>query len=275
MVKGNRMLSLKQKLEIIKAVVGGCDRKDVAKTYNCTVTTISRIMKNKEVFLRTAEYGDLHRKRERKSIHFKLEEALCEWFKEQKDLKTVDSISTSDLLKKAKELANVVEKGFEPSRLWIVRWKNRNGNKIARRDNVVNEASVDSSSCMMVEICKAEYFGGDEAITCLADSTSKQINQVDNAQTNNSLLTQVDTSSAVQENTEATNAPVADYETETEPVNTKNSAQECIEEPNAPSISAALQALLVVKQFFILNDLEISSLFNIEEKILQHWKKNI
>lgn len=246
-----RSLSLKQKLEIIEAVSKKCDKKNLVKTYKCNLSTIKRIVKNKDTYLKARQYGDLRRKRERRGLHAKVEESLFEWFHQQKRLNM--PLTNADILKKAKELAIKYDDDFEPCLSWLLRWRNRKGIELPKRNSVgdahyVNEISVDSS-CSMVQICKAEH-NCDEGIVCYADSTNKQSNQL-------------------------ADVPVDDVQLATTQVSTNNTVKVSCEEPNVPSISGALQALLVVKQFFILNDMEISSLFSIEEKILQRWKKSI
>lgn len=278
-----RRLSLKQKLEIIEAESKQSNRKKLIKKYKCNSSTISRIMKQKDTYLRAAKYGDLLRTRLEKCLHPKVEDALFDWFNEQKNLNTVSSLNNADLLEKAKELAIKYDRDFEPCLKWLETWKRRNGIKIrkkriSRSSISVREASVGSSSCPMVEICKVDFDSGKEDVICNADSTSKQINQVadtpvDIAPVHHTQLAteEITTSKMLQVNV----APVENAQLATEQVTTNNRLQESAEDSNTPSISEALQALLVVKQFFILNDMEIGSLFSIEEKILQLWKKNI
>uniref|UniRef100_A0A034WIC0 Tigger transposable element-derived protein 3 n=1 Tax=Bactrocera dorsalis TaxID=27457 RepID=A0A034WIC0_BACDO len=283
--KQKRRLSLKQKLEIIEAESKNTDRKKLIRKYRCNSSTISRIIKNKNTYIKAAKDGNLFRTRLDSTSNPKLESALCEWFHQQSKLKT-SSLNNGALLEKAKEFAIKYDAKYEPCLQWLFRFKKRNGINIPPRRGVknrqcskeTNETSVDTTSLPMVEICKTELFECNEGMICYADSTSKQLNHtadgpvdvapVPDAQ---SVSEPVTTNNTLQVDA----APIDDEPLATEPINTNNKLEESVEDTNAPSISEALQALLVVKQFFILNDMEIGSLFSIEEKILRHWKKNI
>ncbi|XP_050326483.1 uncharacterized protein LOC126756984 [Bactrocera neohumeralis] len=283
--KQRRRLSLKQKLEIIEAESKNINRKKLIRKYKCDSSTISRIIKNKSTFLKAAKDGNLLRTRLDSTSNPKVESALCEWFHQQNNLKTTP-LNNVVLLEKAKEFAIKYDAKYEPCFQWLFRFKKRNGinvptrrsEKIRQCSNETNETAVDATSLPMVEICKTEMFECDQGIICCADSTSKQLNHsaddpvdvapVPDAQ---SVSEPVTTNNTLQLDA----APIDDEPLATDPINTNNKLQESVEDTNAPSISEALQALLVVKQFFILNDMEIGSLFSIEEKILRHWKKNI
>lgn len=287
-VRQKRRLSLKQKLEIIEAESKNIDRKKSIRKYKCDSSTISRIIKNKDTYLKAAKDGNLLRTRLDSTSNPKFESALREWFHQQSKLKT-SPLNNVVLLEKAKELAIKYDANYEPCFQWLFRFKKRHGIKCptlrsgknrqcSNETNETNETAVDTILLPMVEICKTELVECNEGTKCYADSTSKQLNHtaddpvdvapVPDAQSASDPVTTINT-------LQMDAAPIDDEPLPTEPMNTNNKSQESVEDTNAPSISEALQALLVVKQFFILNDMEIGSLFSIEEKILRQWKKNI
>ncbi|XP_018788776.1 PREDICTED: uncharacterized protein LOC108968895 [Bactrocera latifrons] len=278
-------LSLKQKIEIIEAESKNIDRKKLIRKYKCNSSTICRIIKNKDIYLKAAKDGNLLRTRLDSTSNPKVESALCEWFHQQRNLKS-STLNNVALLEKAKEFAIKYDANYEPCFQWLFRFKKRNGISVPTKrsvknrqcSNEMNETAVDTTALPMVEICKTELFECNEGMICCADSTSKQLNNTADDPVDVAPVPDVPPISepAITNNTlHVDAAPIDDEPLATEPIYTNNKLQESVEDTNAPSISEALQALLVVKQFFILNDMEIGSLFSIEEKILRHWKKNI
>uniref|UniRef100_W8C8R8 Tigger transposable element-derived protein 3 n=1 Tax=Ceratitis capitata TaxID=7213 RepID=W8C8R8_CERCA len=257
-------LSLKQKLEIIKAVADNKHSKNkLAKLYKCNISTINRIIKNQESYKKVAQNGNLQRKRQRKGIHGKLEDALYTWFQQNKNDNDPRLITNAELLKKAKELALLLEDDFEPCCNWLFRWRKRHGIDVANCKSVIDSkeeskkqsssnsdigaSENNSDSSLLTTTCKKECVNFVESMSsCEENSTTQDFrHEFENA---------------------------APFSISQIARNNDTVVSENRQDNYAPSINEALQALLVVKRYCILNDMEIGTLFNIEEKILQHWK---
>lgn len=248
MGKRNSALSLKQKIDIIQAVANKTDKKSLAKRYSCALSTINRIVKNGEAYKKAAQSGSIHRKRQRKSVHEKVEDALCDWFNENKTQNA--TISNAVLLKKAKEFAVRLEDDFDPGLNWLFRWRKRNGIGLAKLNCERDDSFIDGSSVNsipLLEMCKTEYVYSDENASRHEGSTAQEIQENYNEPTEYSA----------EEQSSQIITPV-----------------KVIADDSAPSINEALQSLQVVKRFCVLHDIEIGSLFSTEEKMLQHWKRS-
>lgn len=83
-----------------------------------------------EEITRVSNSANLQRKRQRKGVHTKVEEALFNWFNQQR---TKNALLSSDvLLNKAKEFAILLKDDFDPVQSWLWRWRQRYGIKFKR-----------------------------------------------------------------------------------------------------------------------------------------------
>lgn len=124
--KGRKITSLtiKQKLEIINLVnQDKISKNEVAKEYNCDISTIHRILRNQKEVELSVTRNNLKRKRLRQSSCNKVENALLQWFDQMRA--TDAAISNAQILQKAKEFAIKMNCDFEPSSGWLWRWQRR------------------------------------------------------------------------------------------------------------------------------------------------------
>ena len=125
-----RDLSLSQRIEIVKLLEEKkLSEVELAKRFDCSQSTVSKIATNKPAILREAEenrVGD--RKRKRSGKDEDVEKALYTWFV---DARSRDAPITSAVVEeKATHFATLLNKqDFKVTNGWLCRWKARNGIK--------------------------------------------------------------------------------------------------------------------------------------------------
>ncbi|XP_041128876.1 uncharacterized protein LOC121328321 [Polyodon spathula] len=125
-------ISLAQKVEILEKLGDPIvKRKDIAIEYGLSVSTISKLLKNRDDIMHEWHRGaNQDRKRKRLGKVQSVDEALLRWFAIAKEKETV--ITGPILMAKAKSLAETLGVEFNPSQGWLQRWKDRNNIVIKR-----------------------------------------------------------------------------------------------------------------------------------------------
>lgn len=119
-------LTFDQKLTILNLLkANDKTRKDIAKEFNCNVSTISRIVKEEEKIKEMAlENGNTSRKRIRRGNYDEIDQAVSMWFKQMRAKDAV--ISGPMIMEKAKDFSKLLGiENFEPNNGWLGRWKNK------------------------------------------------------------------------------------------------------------------------------------------------------
>ncbi|KAK6472440.1 hypothetical protein HHUSO_G28176, partial [Huso huso] len=125
-------ISLAQKVEILEKLGDPIvKRKDIASEYGLSVSTISKLLKNKDDIMHEWHRGaNQDRKRKRLGKVQSVDEALLRWFAIAKEKEAV--VTGPILMAKAKSLAETLGVEFNPSQGWLQRWKERNNIVIKR-----------------------------------------------------------------------------------------------------------------------------------------------
>ncbi|GBP42400.1 Tigger transposable element-derived protein 4 [Eumeta japonica] len=120
-----RTLTLREKIEVIKAVKSGLKKKDVAAQYGLPASTLSTIIKNEdEILLRYELSSNLSCKRRRLVQFPDLEKCLLTWLKRCRNKKI--SVSGPILREKAKEFSKSLgHRSFRASNGWLSNFKKR------------------------------------------------------------------------------------------------------------------------------------------------------
>ncbi|XP_004683409.1 PREDICTED: tigger transposable element-derived protein 3 [Condylura cristata] len=120
-------LSLAEKIQVLELLdESKMSQSEVARRFQVSQPQISRICKNKEKLLADWCSGTAHRerKRRRESKYSGIDEALLCWYRAARA--RAWDVTGPMLLRKAKELADIMGQDFVPSVGWLVRWKRRN-----------------------------------------------------------------------------------------------------------------------------------------------------
>uniref|UniRef100_A0A0A9XUX5 Tigger transposable element-derived protein 4 n=1 Tax=Lygus hesperus TaxID=30085 RepID=A0A0A9XUX5_LYGHE len=123
------MLSLSEKLELIKAVEGcpGKTNNQFAKEFRIPPATMSRILKEKHKIMQVAMQGYSKRKRLRPAKYPELEKKLMEWLCNTQEIKA--PVSGKYLKVKAMQVAALLKiNNFVASNGWLEGFKKRCGN---------------------------------------------------------------------------------------------------------------------------------------------------
>ena len=139
----SRDLSLSQRIEIVKLLEEKkLSQVELAKRFDCSQSTISKIAKNKPAILREAEeYRVGDRKHKRSGKDEDIEKALYTCFV---DARSRDPPITNTVLEeKATHFATLLNKqDFKATNGWLCRWKARNGIKFKKSHGEKKDANI-------------------------------------------------------------------------------------------------------------------------------------
>lgn len=140
-----RPFSLEEKLNIVSLLENGNKNIDVAKQYKTSPSTISTIWKHRQKWDNLKNVFVSKSKRARSSQYTALDDALLQWFKQQRALNI--PINGPVLESKANDFAAKIKMdGFTCSNSWIQRFRERHGiifGKISGESNSVDTAVCD------------------------------------------------------------------------------------------------------------------------------------
>lgn len=126
-----KSLSLEEKFKLIKEIESGSKKKKVAEKYGIPASTISTILKKRELIMTSLESGTLSgcSKRTKRPKFENIDRAVLDWFAAAKNQDT--PISDGILKEKAMEFAKQFgDDNFKASTGWLNKWKQRYGAKI-------------------------------------------------------------------------------------------------------------------------------------------------
>ncbi|KAM7346505.1 uncharacterized protein ACRADG_006409 [Cochliomyia hominivorax] len=125
-----KVITLQEKLAILRQLESGTSRREVEQMFNCSQSTISRVLMGKESLLQDAQ-NNVTNRRESLISYKELDQALSQWARE---MKSTDSVITSKMAQqKAEELAKALGHDLRPSPAWLYKWKERENIKFAKR----------------------------------------------------------------------------------------------------------------------------------------------
>lgn len=146
-------------------------RKEVARKYQCDLSTISRILKNEEKIRKVAITGvNTERKRLRKSSFEEIDKAMILWFREMRSKNAV--ISGPMIKEQAKKFSQALSiNNFEPTNGWICRWKSRHninfqkmqGEKVSADDFGANQWTKNILPGLLKNMCPNNVYNADES----------------------------------------------------------------------------------------------------------------
>ncbi|XP_059176803.1 uncharacterized protein LOC131956403 [Physella acuta] len=164
--RNRKDLTLEEKVKVIKALeTPGTKINAMAKKFGVSVSSISRINKNKELIMLKSTSGDLSSKskRSRECKDPELDRVLLKWYRAIEKTQVDEKISISNVLlkQKAHDLAIVMGKNYFPSDNWIIRWKHRHNlesktNMIQDREELRRLDTVDIAD-ILEEVGKHQY----------------------------------------------------------------------------------------------------------------------
>lgn len=118
-----KVLTLDDKVSVIKAVESGAKKADVCRQFGLVNSTVCTIMKNKEKILESHHHGQGHMKKIRVCEKSNVDAALLEWFKQ---CRSANFPINGPLLKeKAEQFGRLLGEDFTCSNGWLDRFKQR------------------------------------------------------------------------------------------------------------------------------------------------------
>ncbi|TMW53003.1 hypothetical protein DOY81_001866 [Sarcophaga bullata] len=130
----SKIISLKEKLAILRQFESGTSRRDVANIFKCSQSTISRILVNKESIIEEAKNcnGDIRENLTAINYAYKeLYKALTKWAREMKQ--TDAEITVHMARNKAEEVSLNMGRQLTPSKAWLYKWREREGVVFSRK----------------------------------------------------------------------------------------------------------------------------------------------
>ncbi|CAL1539842.1 unnamed protein product, partial [Lymnaea stagnalis] len=165
--RNRKDLTLEEKVRVIKALEApGTKINAMAKKFGVSVSSISRINKNKDFIMLKSSSGDLSSKskRSRECKDPELDRVLLKWYRAIEKTQGEKKISISNVLlkQKAHDLAIIMGKNYFPSDNWIIRWKHRHNldfktNMIQDRSELKRLDTVNIAD-IMEEVGKHQVF---------------------------------------------------------------------------------------------------------------------
>ncbi|XP_023302258.2 uncharacterized protein LOC111684340 isoform X2 [Lucilia cuprina] len=125
-----KVITLKEKLAILKQLESGSSRREVELMFNCSQSTISRVLLYKDT-LRQEALGNVISKREMSINYKELDQSLTRWARE---MQMADKQITAHMAKqKAEELLRSMGHDVKPSTAWLYKWKARENIQFAKK----------------------------------------------------------------------------------------------------------------------------------------------
>ncbi|KAI8764529.1 hypothetical protein BgiMline_035625 [Biomphalaria glabrata] len=140
--RNRKDLTLEEKVKVIQALEApGTKINAMAKKFGVSVSSISRINKNKDFIMQKSSSGDSSgkSKRSRECKDPELDRALLKWYRAIEKHHPDKKISISNVLlkEKAHDLASIMGKNYFPSDNWIIRWKHRHN--LMSKTNMIHD----------------------------------------------------------------------------------------------------------------------------------------
>lgn len=130
-------------MNILKDCEENVKKKDICVKYNCEISTLYRIIRNKEEIRQSdVESKNLQQKRKRKGLYENVENALAVWFDQQRQKNGI--LTSLILINKAKEFAVQLGVDLEPDSNWLFRWKKRQNIKVGQIHGEANSKSKEN-----------------------------------------------------------------------------------------------------------------------------------
>lgn len=167
-VNKRKCLSIREKVEIINELERGTKNVDVCKMFSLTSSTVSTLWKNKDVYKSAMENNLTQTKKFRKCERADIDEALIQWFSEQKRA----GFPTDGPTLKAQAEKFAVQFGcddFVCNNGWLDRFKNRHNILYAKVCGESRSTRVNDNV----------YYSGVHAESDNADSALKKDDKVD------------------------------------------------------------------------------------------------
>ncbi|XP_037822799.1 uncharacterized protein LOC119611328 [Lucilia sericata] len=125
-----KVITLKEKLAILKQLESGSSRREVELMFNCSQSTISRVLLYKDT-LKQEALGNVISKREMSINYKELDQSLTMWARE---MQLADKQITAHMAKqKAEELLRNMGHDVKPSTAWLYKWKARENIQFAKK----------------------------------------------------------------------------------------------------------------------------------------------
>lgn len=131
-------------MNILKDCEENVKKKDICVKYNCEISTLYRIIRNKEEIRQSdVESKNLQQKRKRKGLYENVENALAVWFDQQRQKNGI--LTSLILINEAKEFAVQLGVDLEPDSNWLFRWKKRQNIKVGQIHGEANSNSKENA----------------------------------------------------------------------------------------------------------------------------------
>ncbi|XP_034481224.1 tigger transposable element-derived protein 6 [Drosophila innubila] len=162
-----KCLSLEDKFKLIKDIESGSKNKEVAEKYGIPSSTVSTILKKRELIVTSMESGTSSgsSKRSKKPAFDRIDKAVLDWFTTARGQNM--TISNGILKEKAMEFAKRSgDDNFKASTGWLDKWKQRHNvsHQVCKAGFPTDDDIAENYSSHLVETILSEAESNDEGL---------------------------------------------------------------------------------------------------------------